>query len=140
MNRCMFINMFACLHMHTNYVCDSNVYSFSYSLLGLMFKFHCYTHVTHAHWLIYLEVLLISCSRPTRFLHANTCTHIHHTHTCTHIYRHMLAPTCTHMHTPTPYAPHTQAPHRGIISTRIWCVKGCAYINLYHLAHSYGTT
>ena len=63
MHRCMFINLCACVHMHSSNVCDSNVYSFSYSSLGLMFKFHYCTHVTHTHWLIYLVVLLISCSQ-----------------------------------------------------------------------------
>ena len=102
MHRCMFINMCTCAHMHTNYVCDSSVYSFSYSLLGLMFTFHYNTHVTHTHWLTYCLFRVHNQYVPQDlYMHAHPYTLHTHVHiTCTH----MLAPTscahtCTHMHT-----------------------------------------
>ena len=110
MHRCMFINVCTCAHMHTNYVCDSSVYSFSYNLLGLMFKFHYNTHVTHTHWLIYCLFLVHNKYIPQDLymhmpIHAHpytlhTCTHHMHTHACpyimhTHMYRHAH----THVHT-----------------------------------------
>ena len=110
----MFINMCACVHMHSIYVCDSSVYSFSYSLLGLMFKFHYNTHpLVNIFRCIAYFLFTINTS------HKISTYQYMHTHTS---YTHMLVPTCkhsyTHMHTHTPYThphAHSHAPHRGII-------------------------
>ena len=152
LNRCMFINMCACVHMHIciQIMCVTPVCTHFHTVR--LFKFHYYTHVTHTHWLIYFSVLLVSCSQQIRLtrlylympIHAHPCTthtHAHarpytmHTHTCTHAYTHI-----PYAHT---HIAHTHAPHRGIICTHMpmdldlgeLCVEGCAYNNSYHLAH-----
>ena len=121
MHRYMLITMCTYVHMH---VCDSSVYSFSYSLVGLIFKFHYYTYVTHTHpfvnlfkcclFLVHNNYVPEDLYMP---IHAHPYAHMH-THACCYT---MHTDAHTHAHTCSPYTicTHTCDPY-VLIWTWIW--------------------